>query len=291
MVAKSLTAESTNEQSKAGLTQCTPEEFERIQQLNAAYNERFGFPFILAVRGRAAGLPKQEIIDTLPGGWTTTPSSSWLRRCATSTALPRFAWATSLTTFQSLATSRGMPMRNWPGYSDPGFAEKVSSPSPTTEAHRECAERSHGWKHRAALTRSNIDAVGNVVAATAKNPPPNTLRPDRTTTPCATAAKYDGRLGIFGAHGLRVRAAPRWQAPAVRHRSGGFAEEEGQRYKATFLARARSSATSNPRLAGAKDADGVTMREAMQHAGLCIDDIAKLQRDPAQYLGLHRSAH
>ncbi len=27
------------------------------------------------------------------------------------------------------------------------------------------------------------------------------------------------------------------------------------------------------------------MREAMQHAGLRLDDIAKLQRDPAQYLG------
>jgi beta-ureidopropionase / N-carbamoyl-L-amino-acid hydrolase len=35
MVANSLTAESTNEQSKAGLTNCTPEEFARIQQLNA----------------------------------------------------------------------------------------------------------------------------------------------------------------------------------------------------------------------------------------------------------------
>ena len=64
MVAKSLTAESTNEQSKAGLTQCTPEEFARIQQLNADYNARFGFPFILAVRGpRGAGLNKQQIID------------------------------------------------------------------------------------------------------------------------------------------------------------------------------------------------------------------------------------
>lgn len=51
MVSKTLTAESTNEQNKAGLTDCTPEEFARIQQLNADYNARFGFPFILAVRG------------------------------------------------------------------------------------------------------------------------------------------------------------------------------------------------------------------------------------------------
>ena len=51
MVAKTLTSESTNEQNRAGLTSCSPEEFARIQQLNADYNAKFGFPFILAVRG------------------------------------------------------------------------------------------------------------------------------------------------------------------------------------------------------------------------------------------------
>ncbi|MEX1168432.1 MAG: 2-oxo-4-hydroxy-4-carboxy-5-ureidoimidazoline decarboxylase, partial [Hydrogenophaga sp.] len=65
MVSNTLTAESTNEQSKAGLTHCTPEEFAHIQQLNADYNTRFGFPFILAVRGpRGLGLSKAEIIAT-----------------------------------------------------------------------------------------------------------------------------------------------------------------------------------------------------------------------------------
>jgi len=46
-----LTAESTREQSGAGLNLCTPEEFARLQALNTQYNEKFGFPFILAVRG------------------------------------------------------------------------------------------------------------------------------------------------------------------------------------------------------------------------------------------------
>ena len=59
MVDKSLTAESSNEQNKAGLTHCTPAEFESIQSLNAAYNAKFGFPFIVAVRGpRGTELPK-----------------------------------------------------------------------------------------------------------------------------------------------------------------------------------------------------------------------------------------
>ena len=46
-----LTAESKAEQSGAGLDACTPEEFEEFQRLNKAYKNRFGFPFIIAVKG------------------------------------------------------------------------------------------------------------------------------------------------------------------------------------------------------------------------------------------------
>ena len=46
-----LTQDSTREQSGAGLNQCSPEEFATLQQLNADYNAKFGFPFIVAVRG------------------------------------------------------------------------------------------------------------------------------------------------------------------------------------------------------------------------------------------------
>ena len=51
MVQRSLTADSTAEQSGAGLTQCSPDEFAQLQDLNARYNTKFGFPFILAVKG------------------------------------------------------------------------------------------------------------------------------------------------------------------------------------------------------------------------------------------------
>ena len=50
-VAGQLTHDSTSEQAGAGLDQCTPAEFERFQYLNDAYLARFGFPFIMAVRG------------------------------------------------------------------------------------------------------------------------------------------------------------------------------------------------------------------------------------------------
>ncbi len=47
-----LTHESTSEQASAGLDQCTEAEFAEFTALNARYKDRFGFPYILAVRGR-----------------------------------------------------------------------------------------------------------------------------------------------------------------------------------------------------------------------------------------------
>lgn len=46
-----LTAESAREQRGAGLDQCSPEEFAALQRHNADYVAKFGFPFIIAVRG------------------------------------------------------------------------------------------------------------------------------------------------------------------------------------------------------------------------------------------------
>ncbi len=50
-LAGKLTDESNAEQSSAGLDKCTADELARFQSANAEYKERFGFPFIMAVRG------------------------------------------------------------------------------------------------------------------------------------------------------------------------------------------------------------------------------------------------
>lgn len=46
-----LTASSTSEQAGAGIQECTPEEFERFTRLNEAYKTKFGFIFVMAVKG------------------------------------------------------------------------------------------------------------------------------------------------------------------------------------------------------------------------------------------------
>jgi len=50
-VGETLTADSKSEQAGAGLNKCNPEEFSEFQKLNNAYKEKFGFPFIIAVKG------------------------------------------------------------------------------------------------------------------------------------------------------------------------------------------------------------------------------------------------
>ena len=57
-IARELTADSTREQQGAGLDRLTRAEYERFHVLNAAYRTKFGFPFIMAVKG----LHKDEIL-------------------------------------------------------------------------------------------------------------------------------------------------------------------------------------------------------------------------------------
>jgi len=317
MVAQTLTAESTNEQNKAGLTQCTPEEFARIQQLNADYNARFGFPFILAVRGpRGTGLSKQDIIDTFarrldnPVDFEMAEALRNIHRIAEIRLNDKFGVEPTL----------GNDVWDWQeklsAHSDPGFAEQGQlTVTYLTDAHRACAQRISHWMRDCGFDEVEVDAVGNVVGryhgATPDANGAATGRPKQAAAPSGGSAahevasvgaqkilmtgshydtvrnggKYDGRLGIFVPMAC-VREL---------HRAGkrlpfgievvGFAEEEGQRYKATFLGSGALIGHFNNAWLDQQDADGITMREAMQHAGLCIDDIPKLKRDAARYLG------
>ncbi len=54
-----LTESSRSEQSRAGLDRCTRKELREFQELNAIYNDKFGFPFIFAVKG----FHRTEILD------------------------------------------------------------------------------------------------------------------------------------------------------------------------------------------------------------------------------------
>ena len=99
------------------------------------------------------------------------------------------------------------------------------------------------------------------------------------------AGKYDGRLGIFAPMACVRELHRQGKRLPFNIEVVGFAEEEGQRYKATFLGSGALAGDFKPEWLDQKDADGVAMRDAMAHAGLSIADIAGLKRDPNDYLG------
>jgi beta-ureidopropionase / N-carbamoyl-L-amino-acid hydrolase len=289
MVAKTLTAESTHEQGKAGLTACTPDEFAQIQQLNADYNAKFGFPFILAVRGpRGTGLNKAEIIATFqrrlghPVAFEREECLRNIHRIAEIRLNDKFGVEPLL----------GNQVWDWcealAAHSEPGYAERGElTVTYLTDAHRACAQRMAHWmKADCGFDEVQIDAVGNVVGVYhGTDPAAQRLMTGSHYDTVRNGGKYDGRLGIFVPMVCVRELSRQGQRLPFGIEVVAFAEEEGQRYKAVFLGSGALTGQFNPAWLDQRDADGVSMREAMQHAGLRVDEIASLRRDAARYLG------
>lgn len=289
MVANTLTAHSIDEQRGAGLTQCTAEEFARINQLNADYRAKFGFPFILAVRGpRGTGLTKAEIIAT------------FARRLDNSA---EFEFAEALRNIHRIAELRlndrlrvvplqGNQVLDWAEqlaqHSDPGFAEQGQlTVTYLTDAHRACAQQLARWmREDCGFDDVHIDALGNVVGRYHGGPTAaKRLLSGSHYDTVRNAGRYDGRLGVFV-----PMACVRELARAKRRLPFGievvaFGEEEGQRFGAGFIGSAALAGQFDQRWLQNRDADGVTLAQALEHAGSNIDAIADLKRDPSKYLG------
>ena len=294
MVSKSLTAESTHEQAKAGLADCTPQEFERIQRLNADYNARFGFPFILAVRGpRGSGLSRAEILETFERR-LANPVDFEREECLRN--VHRIVEMRLNDKFGVAPTSGEQvwdQLERLAQFSDPGFKEKGQlTVTYLTDAHRSAAARIQQDMRDAGFDEVSIDAVGNVVGVFRSANPRAGERAKKLLTgshydTVRNGGKYDGRLGIYVPMACVRELAAKGRRLPFDLEVIGFSEEEGQRYKATFLGSGALIGAFDPAWLDQKDADGITMREAMHHAGLpgTIDAIRALRRNPADYLG------
>jgi N-carbamoyl-L-amino-acid hydrolase len=143
-----------------------------------------------------------------------------------------------------------------------------------------------GWMRDCGFDDVSRDAVGNVVGVYQGIGDQRLLTGSHYDT-VRRAGRFDGRLGIFVPM-LVVREL---------HRQGkrlpfglevvGFSEEEGQRFPADFLGSSALIGAFQPSWLEQTDAAGITLRDAMQAAGLpgTMDAIATAKRDPARYLG------
>lgn len=290
MVANTLTAESTGEQSRAGLTHCTPDEFETLQRLNGDYNARFGFPFILAVRGpRGLGFSRQQIIAAFqrrlgnPVDFEREEALRNIHRIAEIRLGDKFGVEPEL----------GHRVWDWhedlARHSDPGFKEQGQlTVTYLTEAHQACQRDLVARLRESGFDEVGIDAVGNVVGVYhGQSPDAKRLLTGSHFDTVRNGGRYDGRLGIF----VPIACVERLHRAGRRLPFGievvGFAEEEGQRYKATFLGSGALTGHFNPAWLDQTDADGIRMQDAMRAAGLpgTLEAIAALRRDPSRYLG------
>ena len=309
MASDALTTESTREQSRAGLMHCTTEEFSRVQQLNSDYNARFGFPFILPVRGpRGSGLSRRQIIATFARRLQNHPDFE-LPECLRQ--IHRVVELRLADKFSAEPTP-GNEVWDWhealAQFSDPEYREQNQlTVTYLTDAHRACAASIIGTMKHCGFDEVSIDAVGNVVGVYRADPHPNTppagegvknfpppagegvktLLTGSHYDTVRNGGKYDGRLGIFVPMACVRELHRQGKRLPFNIEVVGFAEEEGQRYKATFLGSGALAGSFKPEWLAQQDAEGVSMREAMQHAGLpaTLEAINALTRNRVDYLG------
>ncbi|MEP6939413.1 MAG: allantoate amidohydrolase [Rudaea sp.] len=280
-VRRELTADSTREQQGAGLDACTPEEYAQLQELNSRYNAKFGFPFILAIRGH----DRASIIATFV---ERVEHANDAELHAALAQIARIA-------FFRINDTVAVPPGDQIIAMHEGLASHSDEPDALTctylrPAHLATAQQIRDFMLAAGL-EVDIDAVGNVIGrwrcgdAHAK-----TLLTGSHYDTVIDAGKYDGRLGIL----LPIAVAQNLRQAGARLAYDleivAFAEEEGVRFKSTFLGSSALAGSFDTAVLDNVDIDGVSMRDAMRSTGHDPDRIPAIARSPdclAGYVEVH----
>jgi OHCU decarboxylase len=282
-VAGDLTAESTSEQAASGLDLCSPEEYATLHRLNSEYNDKFGFPFILAVKGPTGrGLTRKAII------------AAFIRRLANQRAAEM---AEALRQVHRIAEIRlndllGTALEFGPAIMDMldtigawSDAEDGLTCAYLTPAHRRTAAQLAKWMRDAGM-QVQIDAVGNVVGRyAAAQAGAKTLVTGSHYDTVRNGGKYDGRLGILLPIAVVRHLNARGERLPFNLEVIGFAEEEGVRFKSTFLGSSAVAGRFDRAQLEQQDEHGFTMRQALREAGHDPAGIDAIARDPASLLG------
>ena len=150
--------------------------------------------------------------------------------------------------------------------------------------HRAAGEKILGWMREAGMTAS-FDALGNAVGRyEGATPGVPALLSGSHMDSVRNAGRYDGLLGIL----CPIECVRQLNAAGTRLPFAieviAFADEEGVRFGATLLGSHAVSGTFDPAWLEKKDADGITMREALSAFGGNPDAIPAMKRDPARVL-------
>jgi allantoate deiminase/N-carbamoyl-L-amino-acid hydrolase len=152
-------------------------------------------------------------------------------------------------------------------------------------AHRATAARIRDFLLAAGL-EARIDAVGNVVGVLAGDgSDERSLITGSHYDTVTNGGKFDGRLGIL----LPIAVAQDLRRDGRRLpfvlEIVAFSEEEGVRFKSTFLGSRAVAGRFDHEVLDSLDAQGITLREALREAGHDVAAIDAIARDPARVLG------
>ena len=147
--------------------------------------------------------------------------------------------------------------------------------------HRIAADLLMSWMRDAGMA-AHLDAIGNVCGR---------YEGDRPGLPCLMlgshydtvrdAGKWDGPLGVITAIACVADLYRRGVRLPFAIEVVGFADEEGVRFASTLLGSRAVAGTFDESVLNARDADGLTMREAMVQFGLDPEPFSARRRGPA----------
>ncbi|MCC7684514.1 allantoate amidohydrolase [Janthinobacterium sp. FW305-128] len=282
-IAGQLTAESTREQAKSGLNLCSPDEFATLQRLNSEYNAKFGFPFILAVKGPTGeGLTRQDIIATFARRLKNRRADELAESLRQIKRIAELRLNDLLDVRLDFGPAIMQQAETLAGWSDSDYNLTCAYLTP---AHRKTAAQLADWMRDAGM-QVHIDAVGNVVGRYLSDAPgAKTLMTGSHYDTVRNGGKYDGRLGIVLPIAVVRHLHERGEKLPFHFEVVGFAEEEGVRFKSTFLGSTAVTGKFDVSLLEQLDADGVSMRDALAAAGHEASAIGAIARAPEDLLG------
>jgi allantoate deiminase/N-carbamoyl-L-amino-acid hydrolase len=276
-----LTAASTGEQRGAGLSACTESQLQRLTALNAQYRAKFDMPFILAVKGHTPDSVIAALTERIAHDAAREHRVALEQICR----IARFRLADLIE--EPWGEIIIAMLDDLAALSEADDALTCSYLSP---AHRATAERIREHMLAAGLS-VRTDAVGNVVGVLeCAEPGARRVLTGSHYDTVINAGKYDGRLGIL----LPIVVAGTMRRAGVRLPFAleiiAFAEEEGVRFKSTFLGSRAVAGRFDFKVLDLADARGISLRQALAGAGLDVDAIAAAAHDPrrvACFLEVH----
>jgi allantoate deiminase len=159
-----------------------------------------------------------------------------------------------------------------------------------TPAHQAAARQLAEWMREAGMA-VRIDAVGNVIGRyEAAAPGAKTLLMGSHFDSVRNGGKYDGVLGILLGIACVAELHRRGERLPVAIEVAGFSDEEGARFQTGFFSSRAMVSGFDAKLLDRRDAEGVSLAEAMRAAGLDPSRAGEARIDPAKlaaYVEVH----